>query len=197
MRRIDPHLHAERAQQIRAGAAKAFARNGYANTTVPELRRATGLSTGALFHYFADKAAIFRAIVDAGCTEQRDRLAAIDDSDPLVAFWAVIDVLRKDFTDPDAAGMVGAILERVGTDPELARILADQETVVLRHLNDLIGRLQDQLLMDPSIPAPTAARWIIRVIDGLILHVADDDFDPAAESAVLILSLRRTLQLPE
>jgi hypothetical protein len=65
---------------------------------------------------------------------------------------------------------------------------------VLRRLTGLIDRLQDQLLMDSSMPAPTAAHWIIRVIDGLNLQVADDDFDPAAESALLNLSLRRTLQ---
>ncbi|PRX96578.1 TetR/AcrR family transcriptional regulator [Allonocardiopsis opalescens] len=197
MRTVNPQLREERTRQIRSGAVAAFSRNGYANTTVAELRRATGLSSGALFHYFADKAAIFRAVVEAACAQQRERLAAIDTTEPLPAFWATIDVLSTDFTDPQAAGMSAAILERLGADPELATLLADHEALVVPLLTTLIERLQEQRLMDASIPPARAARWITSVVDGLILNCGDEDFDATAEAGFLTHALRRTFRIAE
>lgn len=195
MRTVNPQRHAEREQQIREGAAMAFAQTGYANTTVAALRRATGLSSGALFHYYADKAAIFRAVVEAGCQEQRDRLAAIDTVDTEAAFWEVVDVLADDLAGLYAAGMTVAILERVGADPELATILAEQESVVLLLLTDLLTRLRQHDQLDPQLRPAEVARWIVAMIDGLILHAADDEADPVADTAFLTMSLRRTLGL--
>ena len=52
------HLDARKAQ-ILAGARKAFAEFGYEGATVAKLEEATGLSRGAIFHYFENKAELF------------------------------------------------------------------------------------------------------------------------------------------
>ena len=55
------HLDARRAE-ILDGARRAFAQYGYAGATVARLEEATGLSRGAIFHYFAGKKDLFAAV---------------------------------------------------------------------------------------------------------------------------------------
>src|SRR5438309_7476492 len=52
------HLDARRAQ-ILEGARRAFAEYGYDGATVKRLEEATGLSRGAIFHYFENKNDLF------------------------------------------------------------------------------------------------------------------------------------------
>jgi AcrR family transcriptional regulator len=52
------HLDARRAQ-ILDGARRAFAEHGYDGATVARLEEATGLSRGAIFHYFDNKTDLF------------------------------------------------------------------------------------------------------------------------------------------
>lgn len=61
--------NAERRAQMRArliAAARAlFVEKGYAEASTPEIVRAAGATRGALYHHFADKQALFRAVVIA------------------------------------------------------------------------------------------------------------------------------------
>src|SRR5918912_672171 len=52
------HIDARRAQ-ILDGARRAFAEHGYEGATVVRLEEATGLSRGAIFHYFENKHDLF------------------------------------------------------------------------------------------------------------------------------------------
>jgi AcrR family transcriptional regulator len=61
----DEHLESRRAQILK-GARRVFARHGYDGATVARLEKATGMSRGAIFHYFDDKEDLFLALgVDA------------------------------------------------------------------------------------------------------------------------------------
>ncbi len=68
MRMVDPERHAARRTQILEGAATAFAQKGYDNTTVKHVYTAAGVGSGTLFHYFADKRAIFHGVLEADAT---------------------------------------------------------------------------------------------------------------------------------
>jgi AcrR family transcriptional regulator len=53
-----------RRQEVVYQAAKAFAKQGYDQTTMQELAATMGLATGALYHYFGGKETLLRAICD-------------------------------------------------------------------------------------------------------------------------------------
>jgi len=66
-------------------AIAAFARKGYAGTSVQDILRATGLSKPTLYYYFESKAGLFRAILDFAYDEclrlMQESLAEVSPSD--------------------------------------------------------------------------------------------------------------------
>ncbi|MCL4183576.1 MAG: TetR family transcriptional regulator [Burkholderiaceae bacterium] len=77
-----------RARLIEAARGE-FERRGYAHTTLEQIARAAGLTRGALYFHFADKASLFRAMRDEVELPLIDRigldLAPGGDVDPLAA----------------------------------------------------------------------------------------------------------------
>src|SRR5437764_13066544 len=50
-------------EAVLSSAVKAFARRGYAGTSVQDILQATGLSKPTVYYYFESKAGLFRAIL--------------------------------------------------------------------------------------------------------------------------------------
>jgi AcrR family transcriptional regulator len=61
--RKDAQAEETRIKIVRA-AVKLFARQGYHKTTITDLAQAIGLTSGAIFHHFANKEAILNGVVD-------------------------------------------------------------------------------------------------------------------------------------
>lgn len=57
---------ASRREAILAAALASFVRNGYSNTTIEDIRRASGASIGSLYHHFDGKDAIAAALFVEG-----------------------------------------------------------------------------------------------------------------------------------
>lgn len=52
-----------------AAARQLFVQKGFAETGTPEIVAAAGITRGALYHHFADKSALFRAVVEREAQE--------------------------------------------------------------------------------------------------------------------------------
>lgn len=86
--------HTRRSQADRSAATRAalvtaatrlFAAQGYAGTGREEIVRAAGVTRGALYHHYADKADLFRAVFEAVEGEVMERIAraAMGTDDPV------------------------------------------------------------------------------------------------------------------
>jgi AcrR family transcriptional regulator len=197
MRTVDPERHAARRAQILDGAAIAFAQKGYDNTTVKDVYTAAGVGSGTLFHYFADKRAIFHAVLEADRDTLLSDLAGIDTTDAHAAVWAVIDRMTADLHDPTVGAMMLAILGQLTVDPRVAEILEEGDAGTRVLLADLIGRLQDAGHADPDWDPAHAAQWAQLMVDGLYLRCSDADFDADTEVSRLRIVLSRALVLRE
>jgi AcrR family transcriptional regulator len=171
---------------LRKAARRLFAERGYANVSADEIVAAAGLTRGALYHHYADKQGLFRAVfeeVDGELTaEVREVMAAAPDR-----YSGLIGGLRR-FLD---------LCER----PEVLQIALTDAPAVLgwqtwreisaRHGQGLIA----DSLREAGAPASTARPVLAQVVLGAVIeaalviaHAADRDAARAdAEQALFTL----------
>jgi AcrR family transcriptional regulator len=162
-----------------AAARRLFAEKGYAACGTPELAQAAGLTRGALYHHFADKQALFRAVVE---DVERDILAAIDAraeaaADPwaglLAGCFAFLDVCARpdvrrillldapavlgwrEWRAIDASYGVGSLAEGIRA-AQAAGQLADLPVRALTHL--ISGALNEAVFLIAEADDPAAVR---------------------------------------
>jgi len=188
---------AERSEATRAalvGAAEAlFAERGFADTPTEALVKAAGVTRGALYHHFTDKADLFRAVYEG--LEQR-MIAQVEDAvagltDPVTVLHRGTEAFLDACLDPavqrivllkgptvlgwetwrqiDMAyglGMVTAVLELAMQ----TGVIRPAPVEALAHI--LLGGLNEGAMLMASSPDPDAARQrtgeaLRAVIDGL------------------------------
>lgn len=192
---VKRRTQAERTAATRAAlvaAARAlFARHGYAEVGTEAIVKRAGVTRGALYHQFHDKAELFAAVfeaVESGVTTRLAESLADDLSDP-------VRVLER-----GADGWLDAC-----TEPEVQRIvLLDGPAVLgwdrwreitLRYGGGMVqGAVQ--LAIDagriPEQPVAPLAHLLIGALDEAALYVARAD-DPDAARVEMSAALHRLL----
>jgi AcrR family transcriptional regulator len=173
-----------------AAARRLFGAEGFTEVGAERIAREAGMTRGALYHQFDDKADLFAAVLDQVEAEIAQRVA-----DSVAGF------------DPDdSAGMLvagaGAWLD-ASSEPDLQRIvLLDGPSVLgwdrwreicLRHTVGLIAALLQDGIERGSLPAqPVQAltHVLVGAVDEAALYLAQAE-DPAAARADIDLVLRR------
>jgi AcrR family transcriptional regulator len=128
-------------------ARQHFARDGYDATTNRAIAEAAGITTGAIYHYFASKAEMYEAVY----VETLDHVyaefeAAVDGPERLLdQFSALLDAaVRLNDQDPSLSGFVVAIASETQRHPDLAarlRPFRGRNTRFVRRLVDTaVGR---------------------------------------------------------
>ncbi|ABE41576.1 transcriptional regulator, TetR family [Rhodopseudomonas palustris BisB5] len=88
-RRTNPERSSTTRSGLIAAARQAFVARGYAGTSTPDLVEAAGVTRGALYHHFADKQALFRAVVEAESAAVAAEIEAVPmDGSPVAALIA-------------------------------------------------------------------------------------------------------------
>lgn len=90
-RRSKAERRAETRGQLLAAARQLFAERGFAETGTPDIVAAAGVTRGALYHHFADKTALFAAVVEAEHAAVAESIEAAGDAmpeDPVAALLA-------------------------------------------------------------------------------------------------------------
>ena len=193
--------HATRSAATRsaliAAARLLFGKRGYGEVGTEEIAKAAGVTRGALYHQFADKRDLFRAVFESVEDEITARVAAriakADPADPLGALSAGAEVLMDAVLEEDvrriaavdAPSVLGstewrAIIERYGLGLLIAAISAAIEQ----------GSLRDQ-------PVRPLAHVLLGAFDEGAMYVAlADDVEAArAETLAAINSLLDALRL--
>jgi AcrR family transcriptional regulator len=76
MARTQAERSAATQRALITAARRLWGERGYAEVSTPEIAQAAGVTRGALYHQYADKAALFRAVIEAMDQEILDRLEA-------------------------------------------------------------------------------------------------------------------------
>jgi AcrR family transcriptional regulator len=169
MRTVDPEKHRARRTHIIESALVLFASKGFADTTTSDICRAAGISTGALFHYFSSKQAVFYGIWELDRTEWDEVFTAAEaNPDPWAALMAIVDKLAADAAEPIMAGLLVEVIAQAHRDHEFAAGLAENDRRQISGVAELIRRLREADLADPGLPDDGAARWVLTLTDSFL-----------------------------
>ncbi|MBW0093981.1 TetR/AcrR family transcriptional regulator [Pseudonocardia sp. KRD-184] len=179
MPRVSTDQLAARRQEILDGARTCFARYGYEGATVRRLEQSTGLSRGAIFHYFRDKDALFLALAE----QDAERMADV------VAADGLVQVMRNLLHDPvDERSWLGTRLEvsrRLRTEPEFRERWSAHSAALTRATRARLERLARTGSVRDDVPVPVLAQYLELVMEGLVSHLAmglsADDLEPVLD----------------
>lgn len=165
MPKVSPeHLEARRAE-ILEGARRAFARYGYEGATVARLEEETGLSRGAIFHYFDSKLDLFVAL--AGSDNIRYQQMLVDEG--LEALLRTIAA-----ADPEWLKVLIETEAKLLHDPGFQERIASSAEERSRVFG-FFERAQAEGRMRSDVSPEDLARFTTMVVNGLVLRVAGGD----------------------
>ncbi len=180
--RRESNVEATRAALLKV-ARKHFAREGYSRAEIGRIAAEAGVTTGALYHHFAGKKALFQAVAEGMEAEILAAAAAIAESDPWrrlrAAFAALIDI--------GAAADVQRIIfveapQVIG--PEAWRAI--ELRYALGALRTVLGALQNAGVIKPY-PVDLIARTLLAVLREAAAEVARSKHDPEVRAQVAAL----------
>jgi AcrR family transcriptional regulator len=174
----DRQAEATRALLV-AVARERFAERGYAATSVEEIIKQAGVARGALYHHFAGKDALFRAVYDAVQAEVAARVvaAALAVPEPWAGVRAGLGAFLDACLEPEFRRIV--VLDSV---PVLAQDVWDGgiEHNELPMLRTVLAPLADTYL--PGVPVEALAHVALGGLYGAALYIARSP-DPGAARA--------------
>jgi TetR/AcrR family transcriptional regulator, transcriptional repressor of aconitase len=171
--RVSTDQLAARRQHILDGARRCFAAYGYEGATVRRLEQSTGLSRGAIFHYFRDKDALFLALAE----QDAQRMADVVAEQGLVQVMRdLLDTARKNTPeeDPDRSWL-GTRLEvsrRLRTDPDFHERWQAHSAALTAATRERLERQAANGTLRDDVPVPVLARYLELVLEGLVSHLA-------------------------
>ncbi|MDG1234179.1 MAG: TetR/AcrR family transcriptional regulator [Pseudomonadales bacterium] len=156
-------------------ARQLFVAHGYEYTSMSQIARAAGLTKGAIYFYFKDKAQLLDRLLDES---ERTSFNPIIDTvtespasptERLVLFVNAVAQLGVDHRDQLLLPVLMAV-EFSASDNEAASRL---QTIYARWtamLETVIVEGQSQGEFDPSLDAPNTAITLVALVDGLLLQ---------------------------
>ena len=194
-RRTQEERSAATRDALIAAARKLWGLRGYAEVGTPEIASAAGVTRGAMYHQFADKAALFREVVEVVEQDVMGRMAVVvaesRAATPTAAIRASVDAWLEVSADPevrqlillDAPSVLGwagfrdvaqryslGMTEQMLTEAIRAGQLVEQPVRPLAHV--LIGALDEAAMViatadDPDRTRRETREVLHRLIDGM------------------------------
>ena len=174
-----------RPAELTRAALGLFAEKGYAATRLEEVAARAGVSKGTIYRYFANKEALFDAVVREAVTPRFVEMSALFEvyEGSSIEFLRMLMQVAKRTLEGPTPSMLRLVIGESGTFPELARMWADLvagrmmglvERVLLRGMERGEFREVDAKAHVPLVMAPIVAIAVAR----LSLSGTPVQFDP-------------------
>lgn len=174
-----------RRREILAAAHRCFAKKGFRDTTMRQIADEAGLTAGALYGYFDDKASLIRALAEWGREQKREAMRGIDPGSGVDGLASLVEELLGSLPtsgqeDHPVRFDVRIWGEALGRPPLHALVegeLADFGDLLAGYLEEeqSEGRIRE------DVDVGAAARIMISLLTGFELQTAyDPDLDAKA-----------------
>ena len=173
--RAAPGRAESRARLLRAAAA-VFGERGYAGAGVAEIARRAGLTTGAIYSQFADKAALLLEAIDAVSTNEV-RAVLQGARPPRERATDILATVGSHLVEPTDDGGQALLLEAfvaARRDPELAAMLRQRVGDQDRRLGKLIDEAKTDGTVDPALDTDAIVTLCHSIALGFLLFRSID-----------------------
>lgn len=179
-------------------AEQVFAERGVSRASLQDIADAAGVTRGAIYWHFKDKAELYLAMVDRVCLPCEVALESLGDDDPAGADVqaarleqrlreALLYPLRQLRENAQARRVFTILLHRTEYTDELACVLQrhrDAVTGCMAGLEALLRQGQARGLFRRDLPAAALARALMAQTEGLLLRATvEADPEPAWQAA--------------
>ena len=144
----------ERRRTLLQVGLAAFSSRPYDEVSMDQLAAMAGVSKGLLYHYFPTKRDFYREVLVAAVEDMR-QLTEPDPALPPPEQLRAGLVAFLDYARDHAAGFSALLRGGIGSDPEIARVVADFRRAVLERVLGALG------IVEPSRARPRA-RAVVR-----------------------------------
>jgi TetR/AcrR family transcriptional regulator, repressor for uid operon len=197
MRKVDPIKHAEKRREILSAAERCFARDGFQGASTSEICREAKISPGHLYHYFASKEDIVKAIAEMRleiATERYTRM--LEGSNAIMALLSEVDSSKIGQGRANSSLFLTMMAE-AGRNPAVAKIMRENSGQIRTLLSDYLRRGQASGHIDQGLDAEIAATLMISVFDGMkTLPIRDPKVDFHKTVDALKIMITRFLAPP-
>ena len=172
----------EEAQQTRctlmATAMRLFCAKGLTNTSLSDVANAAGMTRGAIYWHFKNKAELFIAVWDELCHPLSAQLAASEDEnepDPLGKLYGFLtEVLHGVLHDELSRQLFSIVLDQERLGEELQCVQQHMDSESQRFSASLHKALQNAVAhgqLPATLDVAKAVSFLRCTMDGYILHV--------------------------
>jgi AcrR family transcriptional regulator len=197
----------ERKEQTRSdllhAARRVFVREGFHGASLDEIAEEAGYTKGAVYSNFADKDALFLAVLEEHYEQrvaaQRQLFVALDDRNVEAARRAVARGIYAAYErDPAWWALVADFSTHASRDSELRDQLRELRERFLAGMAELIDLIAERHGIAYPIPLQEVARGTGALLRGLMLDwILDPDGDDRAEVfEEMVAAYLRGLELP-
>ena len=190
-----------RQDEIAAATARVIARKGLAATTLRDIAREAGFTTGVITHHFPDKTAV---VADCFYRTSERWLAKVeaavtDASTPRMRLAALLDLSVPSNPDDQASWCIWAEMwTYAGRDPSLAKTVVAVDGRWEMIVADVLAEARAAKIISEDVEPVLEAANFVRLVDGLGLRAWVSGEWSHARAQMLryleVLGLRGTLE---
>jgi AcrR family transcriptional regulator len=165
-----------RREHILAAARRCFLRDGFQATSMQDLFAEAGLSSGAVYRYFASKDDMIIAIAEENLSDVVSMINTLAVREPDRSIGATLAGIFDIVSSREAADGLGGLAVLVWAEALRNPDLADRFTALLRTLRDDLEQVvrdhQQRGNLPADIPADALSALLFSIVPGYILQVA-------------------------
>jgi AcrR family transcriptional regulator len=176
MPKVTQEYRDARREQILSAARRCFLRDGFHATSMQDLFAESGLSSGAVYRYFASKDEVIIAIAAENMQDIVAMIHSVATQAPDRSVGAVLADVFDMVRDKHAANGLGGLAVLVWSEALRNPALADQFMDLLRQLRADLGQLAQTQQRSGDLPSEVSAEALAAVlmsmVPGYILQLA-------------------------
>lgn len=185
-----------RREQILDAASECFAREGFHGASIARISKMSGMSPGHIYHFFDNKEAIVKGIVERMATRWLELLQPYPtnlDVVPLIAERSRIAARER--TRADFVGLWLEVLAETARNTPVAQAVNDADQAIRTAITDQVRYIRAARGVRNDTPIEATIEVVLALFEGLTNRsVVNRDFKCEAVDEVMMVAIRAALE---